>query len=335
MVQTQAASGRRTAGAGRLCARACCAASGRPPEARAALIEGTGLDEVALSAAGIGGAGRSALLAFVANLTRIHGPTWPVDAADLWAAPLQGALDVAIRSAATAEAALRVVARYGRARAPYLAFRLQSGARARRVVITRDAPMDGAVWRATAEAVALSINAVFAQVLEDGFRRAAIDFPWSAPPHAAGLRGLFACELRFDRPDFAFEAPAALCPHVSPYADPALHRSALAELEAAARRIDGAASVGREVERMIEAALPRRLGAAEAARRLGLSRRTLVRRLAAEDAAYGALLDGVLRERARSLLAAGALSRDHAAEALGYADPTSFSRACRRWFGGA
>jgi AraC-like DNA-binding protein len=32
------------------------------------------------------------------------------------------------------------------------------------------------------------------------------------------------------------------------------------------------------------------------------------------------------------LLDAGKLSRDEMAEALGFADPTSFSRACRRWF---
>jgi len=34
------------------------------------------------------------------------------------------------------------------------------------------------------------------------------------------------------------------------------------------------------------------------------------------------------------MLAARKLSRDEMAEALGFEDPTSFSRACRRWFKG-
>jgi len=128
---------------------------GRTPAERADLLAGTGLAEVAAVAAGF-----EALLAFAANLTRIHAPTWPIDAAAARSAPIQGALDVAIRSAA--------------------------------------------------------------------------------------------------------------------------------------RRIDGAPSIARDVERMIAAALPR---------------------------------------RALSLLGGGALGRAAIAEVLGYADPTSFSRACRLWFG--
>ena len=58
-----------------------------------------------------------------------------------------------------------------------------------------------------------------------------------------------------------------------------------------------------------------------------------MRRLEVADCAFRPLLDGVLRERARTMLAAGTQSRDEMAAALGYTDATSFSRACRRWFG--
>jgi len=82
----------------------------------------------------------------------------------------------------------------------------------------------------------------------------------------------------------------------------------------------------------VAGALPRRLGEDEAARRLGVSRRTLVRRLAAEGVTFRGLLDVTLRERARVMLDQRNVSRDAIAARLGYADPTSFSRACRRWF---
>jgi AraC-like DNA-binding protein len=39
-----------------------------------------------------------------------------------------------------------------------------------------------------------------------------------------------------------------------------------------------------------------------------------------------------LKSRAANLLRHAKLSRDEIAERLGYRDPTSFSRACRRWF---
>jgi AraC-like DNA-binding protein len=44
------------------------------------------------------------------------------------------------------------------------------------------------------------------------------------------------------------------------------------------------------------------------------------------------LLDDELKRRADRLLHSAKLSRSEIAERLGYDDPTSFSRACRRWF---
>ena len=73
------------------------------------------------------------------------------------------------------------------------------------------------------------------------------------------------------------------------------------------------AALAQIVESLIAVRLPRRLGEEEAARLIGTSRRTLVRRLAESDLAYRSLLDGVLRERARAMLSVAALSRDEMA----------------------
>jgi AraC-like DNA-binding protein len=72
----------------------------------------------------------------------------------------------------------------------------------------------------------------------------------------------------------------------------------------------------------------------QAAGELGLSRRTLVRRLAENQTTFRALLDADLKRRATGMLADAKLSRAQMAKQLGFADPTSFSRACRRWFAG-
>jgi AraC-like DNA-binding protein len=76
-----------------------------------------------------------------------------------------------------------------------------------------------------------------------------------------------------------------------------------------------------------------RLDSPSVARALGVSRRTLARRLAETDTSFRTLLDAEIKARASRLLSSQTLSRPEMAEQLGYRDPTSFSRACRRWFG--
>lgn len=75
--------------------------------------------------------------------------------------------------------------------------------------------------------------------------------------------------------------------------------------------------------------LPRDATAAACARALGMSERTLNRRLAASDTTFRAVLDRVRYDLARTRL--GHQSSDEVADALGYSDTTAFRRAYRRW----
>jgi AraC-like DNA-binding protein len=69
------------------------------------------------------------------------------------------------------------------------------------------------------------------------------------------------------------------------------------------------------------------------ARELGVSERTLQRRLGGEGASFQLLLTAVRRTRARELLADPALDIDEVALLLGYEDQNSFFRAFRLWEG--
>lgn len=71
----------------------------------------------------------------------------------------------------------------------------------------------------------------------------------------------------------------------------------------------------------------------ELARGLGMSVRTLVRRLEEEGTNYAEILREVRRRRAQQMLRDRNLSGDLIAERLGYADAASFSRAFRTWEG--
>jgi len=73
---------------------------------------------------------------------------------------------------------------------------------------------------------------------------------------------------------------------------------------------------------------------ARCARALGMSRRTMQRRLGAYRTSYSEELERLRKAHAEDLLGRGERTSD-VAVALGYADTSSFCRAYRRWFGAA
>lgn len=73
--------------------------------------------------------------------------------------------------------------------------------------------------------------------------------------------------------------------------------------------------------------------AGEAARMLALSERTLHRRLAEEGTRFSAMIDEARYARARELLMDGHMAIEQIAVAVGFAEPSSFSRAFKRWSG--
>jgi AraC-like DNA-binding protein len=313
-------------------ARALVRAFGKTWGGRDELLKNTGIQQRVLDQPGAH-MPVSSLVILAANITRRHGELWPLSAATVWSTSQQGALDVATRTAPTIEDALNTGVRFGSTRAPFIRNRLRRTPRSIRVEISPAFALDDALWRALALAVSLNVHAVYSQLLEDSIERTTLEFPWPPPEGAARLAPYYSCRVKFDAAAFIFDVPRDLCAWPSPFADPQLHAKAIEALEAIENRESDTAALARIVESLVAARLPQRLGEEEAARLVGTSRRTLVRRLAEIGSAFRPLLDGVLRERARTMLAAGTQSRDEMAAALGYTDATSFSRACRRWFG--
>jgi len=71
----------------------------------------------------------------------------------------------------------------------------------------------------------------------------------------------------------------------------------------------------------------------EVARRLGMSSRSLQRRLADEGTRYNDLLAEVRVEFAKRYLARGTVSASEVAYLIGFAEPQAFFRAFKRWTG--
>jgi AraC-like DNA-binding protein len=305
---------------------------GDTPARRAAILEGTGVSERDLASPG------AEISLFqqirqIENVARVHGEGWPFQHPEIWRPMSHGALGIAVTSAPTLAEGIAVLQRFAHVRAPF--FRVHVVRRGGLVRVEREnvVPLTKLQERALNEAANVSVHAMIARVTG----RAPDELIWSftnpKPPYVATLIRVLGPHLRFNEKRSAVSIPAAWLDAPSPMADPALFRAAVAELERALDRLERPRDLKARVVRLLHTMPDGKMSADDAARVLAVSKRTLVRRLAEAETTYRDLLEDELKRRAAALLRGGHLRRDAIAERLGYRDPTSFSRACKRWFG--
>jgi AraC-like DNA-binding protein len=118
-------------------------------------------------------------------------------------------------------------------------------------------------------------------------------------------------------------------------ADPYLNEVAIANCEQAMARISMTRGTFKsKVENAIAPLLPHgRMGAGEIARQLGMSKRTLARRLASEGLTFTELLESLRQELAQKYLSDPALPISEIAWLLGYREVSAFTHAFKRWTG--
>jgi AraC-like DNA-binding protein len=149
------------------------------------------------------------------------------------------------------------------------------------------------------------------------------------------IRGVLGCEVEFDAhsDEISFTAAITELPLVGD--DPFLNELMEKDCEAAmAERPANVSPFRTIVENIIVPLLPHaEAQASTVAKRLGLSERTFARRLAAEALSFGEILDDLRRDLAALHLQRSDLQIAQIAWRLGFHQPSSFSHACRRWFG--
>lgn len=159
-------------------------------------------------------------------------------------------------------------------------------------------------------------------------------FPHPRPADIAAHSALFRCPLEWNAAETRLTFDAALERERIASADDGLfawlRRQAERQLASLPRDADWAAQCRRELLGRLPDGEP---AAAELARALGTSVRTLHRRLAAEDTSFAALLDQLRSERALQLLADPGLTLYEVSWLLGYSEQAAFTRAFRRWHG--
>lgn len=164
-----------------------------------------------------------------------------------------------------------------------------------------------------------------------------VEMPYAAPaePTPMEYRAFFGCTVQFGRPYEAMTFTREQMSLPNQLADPTL-TSYLDEL--ACVKLDTLGKDGRGLVNELREALWTMLPGGRpdlwrAAQDLGISARTLQRRLGEEGTSFSRVLDELRRDLADELLTDQKLSVSEVAFLLGYSEPSAFQRAFRRWRG--
>jgi AraC-like DNA-binding protein len=299
------------------------------PEAAAALCEGTGVPagdvphEITLGQQ----------LQLVRNLNRLQPPGWGLQLGSRFEAATHGPLGFAAVSAPTVGAAIDVIRRFARVRAPY--YRLTTSRTDGHFVLAVDEAetLSEAERIPLLECLALSLQHVLEPILGMPMRSAAFRFVWAPPSYAARYPQYFHGTVSFNTSRTSVEVPQDWLRVRSPVADAAMYQTSLRKLEALERRLERDEHLTADVENLIAARRGVPPSLVQVAAHLHLSPRTLIRRLRRAGTTYNGLLDAHRRALATSMLASPDYHITEVSHALGYGDVANFGRACRRWFG--
>jgi AraC-like DNA-binding protein len=305
---------------------------GTTPALQTALLENTGVDPAALEAMTTITIGQQ--VQQIVNLNRLFGGGWFLTVREQLHFSGHGAITVAAQTAPTIGDAMAVICNFVEVRLPLQRARLvRQGVAA---VLTLE-PAGGHglsldLWRPFQFISMVSIRTLIASMMAQPVGEARFAFTGPRPDYAEALAAMFEAPLAFDAASDSMSFPASWLTIASVFADTTLYASAITALnDQAAARARPPRALRFRVEQLLAERAAGRMDATDCARALGLSRRTMTRRLADEGTGFRQLLDSDLRRRALELIEAGGMTNTRIADQLGYQNPASFHRAMQRW----
>jgi AraC-like DNA-binding protein len=185
----------------------------------------------------------------------------------------------------------------------------------------------------TAEFWRSSMTALFSRVLETPFPSTRMVFPFRAPAHWRNYERMFNCPIDFGADSMEWHFGASLLDHPCPNANPITAQVCQQFCDLVMAEQPGEADLVRQIRAACLNSSTRFPPAKEVAAQLGLSLRTLHRRLAEDGLSYQSVLDNMRRTVATEFLQNTHLLIDQVAERVGFADATSFRKAFRKWTG--
>jgi AraC-like DNA-binding protein len=161
----------------------------------------------------------------------------------------------------------------------------------------------------------------------------AVDFQHPRPERTTAHERVFRCPVQFNQPRNAVVYPKAYMELPLVAADSGLAQLLERHATEALQRLGRSTLLSERVRELIRQDLSGKLTAESMAKRLGMSPRTLHRRLVDEGITYRALVDDVRRDMALHCLRDPQLSISEVGYLLGFTTSAAFHRAFRRWTG--
>jgi AraC-like DNA-binding protein len=159
-----------------------------------------------------------------------------------------------------------------------------------------------------------------------------ISYPFAAPADLSPWRAAFGCAPDFNAEHFSIDFDSADLRAPIPTANASV--ATLCERSAAQAMVQRGGSIQVRVRQLLTQELPKGDPKRETiSALLHMSERTLQRRLLEESTSFNKLLDETRRDLAARYLNRGSITATEMSFALGFADPSNFYRACKRWFG--
>ena len=188
--------------------------------------------------------------------------------------------------------------------------------------------------RLSNEATIASIASISQQVSTKPFRPLAVYFKHPVPETIAHHEAYFGCPVHFGTDRDALLVAADTLRTPNKLGDPGLARFFETHLEAEVAAFGDEIPLDRQVREHVSMCLSEGIPAvSDVARHLGMSGRTLQRRLAEQGFSYQMLVDEARRQLAKHLLRQTDFSLIEVAFMTGFSGQSAFTRAFKRWAG--
>jgi AraC-like DNA-binding protein len=160
-----------------------------------------------------------------------------------------------------------------------------------------------------------------------------VSFDHAAPAYHAEYPRIFEQAVRFEQPFTEIVFDRALLDAPSPHKDEGVHEALRALAERSIMRLTQHAPYALRVRDALVQGGPQRMDMGTVARALGISVRSLRRRLASEDRSFHEVESDALAIIAKHLLRDQQRTIQETAYEMGFSDTTTFHRAFKRWTG--